>query len=193
MVAKREILDSCSFPWSNYWTDRDADEPTKISSSNFALSSASLATSEAWKCSALGEMPLQQIKADWERGHFSWRMLAYHCEGEGWGHVGFSYTSEDLFAVEVDAEAVRKIIGWQLAKAGDPAARTTKYDWEAAFAYVAARLYHDESFDDVNAQGVQARIIELLLDSFERRNVAMPSAESCKKKARIIVGEIRSK
>ncbi len=192
VVARREILGSCSFPWTHDWSDRGTDEPTKIESHNFALSSASLTSSEAWQCSAPGEMPLKQTKTDWERGHFSWRMLAYHRDGEGWGHVGFSYSSEDLFAVEIDAEAVRKIIGWQVAEAGDPIARTTKYDWEAAFAFVAARFFHDEEFEDVNARGVQARVAELLLDSFEKRKVALPSAESCKKKASIIVGELRA-
>ena len=37
VVARREILGSCSFPWTHDWSDRGTDEPTKIESHNFFI------------------------------------------------------------------------------------------------------------------------------------------------------------
>lgn len=45
--------------------------------------------------------------------------------------------------------------------------RSTKYDWEAAFADVAACFDHDIQFDDLSSKGVQSEIINLLRSSFE--------------------------
>ena len=71
--------------------------------------------------------------------------------------------------------------------------RPTTYDWEEAFADVAAAFYHDEAYEDINARGVQTKIIELLMASFEKRKKRVPARDSCKPKANKLLGALRSR
>lgn len=71
--------------------------------------------------------------------------------------------------------------------------RATKYDWEAAFADVAADLYHEADFPKLDARGTQAEIIKMLRQSFERRRLKVPSEDTLKPKARMILGALRAK
>lgn len=89
--------------------------------------------------------------------------------------------------LESDIEAVFGKLG------GARSSRGTKYDWEAAFADVAAAFYHDVEFESLEAQGVQKKVIELLRSSFEKRGLAVPSDDTLKPKARAILGALRAK
>lgn len=71
--------------------------------------------------------------------------------------------------------------------------RSTKFDWEVAFADVAARLYYDCDWPDVHARGVQTDIENALRNSFVRRKLPVPEETSLKNKARIILGALRAK
>ena len=76
---------------------------------------------------------------------------------------------------------------------GPKVVRNSTYDWEAAFADVAAQLYRDIDFPDINARGVQSELIGLLRDSFESRKLPVPADDTLKPKAKKLLGALRSK
>lgn len=73
------------------------------------------------------------------------------------------------------------------------AGRSATYDWQAAYADVAASLYHDVEFENLEARGVQKKIIDMLRTSFEERGLPVPADDTLKPKAKQILGSLRSK
>lgn len=195
MVANGGLLDDCNFPFPMKSTGGEIEENAPINS-----------TTLLWVCKLLGsdwhtrdrpDYTIHQVKADWERGHFHERMLSYTDEWFGDDDdAGFRYSTTDLYSVEIEADAMHRFFGFNEANSASQDAiqnsRPTSYDWEAAFADVAAKLYSDLAFDDVNARGVQKEIINALRQSFEERKVAVPSDDTLKPKARKIVGALRA-
>jgi hypothetical protein len=90
---------------------------------------------------------------------------------------------------EYDVEAVAP----QLTSVPVVEGRKTVYDWEAAFADVAAELYHRIEFANLDAKGVQTEIIGLLRASFEERQLSVPTDDTLKPKARKLLGALRAK
>lgn len=90
---------------------------------------------------------------------------------------------------EYDVEAVAP----EIASAPVSEGRKTVYDWEAAFADVAAELYHRIEFANLDAKGVQTEIIRLLRASFEERQLSIPTDDTLKPKARKLLGALRAK
>lgn len=101
--------------------------------------------------------------------------------------VGLRFTAHGVGISEFDVDATAP------ARGQASAVRQSSFDWESAFADVAAEFYHDLQFEDVNARGVSAKVIEALRRSFEARKLKVPENSSLKSKARILVGALRSR
>lgn len=97
-----------------------------------------------------------------------------------------------FFGVEIDPEDV-DATSPELPVNSARTARSSTFDWEGAFASVAARLYFDLQFEDVHARGTQVAVVDALREYFQNNNLAIPEISSLKAKARKIVGALRSK
>lgn len=133
--------------------------------------------------------------ADWQRGEF--RVAEIHARYlkktddseyvEEPSHVGITtfYNVEFLLA---DLNSIAPLRQEKFHNG-----RSSKFDWEAAFADVSSWLFHEAEIPDVNANGVQKAIVDELRKSFLNRNLAVPEDTSLKNKARKIMGALRSK
>lgn len=187
-VVRRGILDTCHFPFATKTRGKNADDLNEIG--YVQLSGTPNETSSDWVSLGRDNFTITQTKADWELGHFHRRTLMY--SSPGWGFeddIGFVYMESDAYAVEIEATALNRLLGLRVSLPAEQ--QTTRYDWEAAFADVAARFYHDVQFENIEARGVQAEIERMLIASFEKRGVAIPSPETCKPKARKLLGALR--
>ncbi len=136
------------------------------------------------------------ISADWQRGEFLSLGVRESTDAEN--RTTYSCSFAHGAGVMIDREQL-DIFYPGIAQPASTAssdvtarARSTTYDWEAAFADVAAMLYSDLEFEDVNARGVQAQIVGALRTSFEKRRLPIPSDDTLKPKARMIVGALRA-
>lgn len=102
---------------------------------------------------------------------------------------GFRFTAYGVGICSFDVDATSPSV----ARVHGTAVRQSSFDWESAFADVAAEFYHDLQFDDVHARGVSVKVIDALRRSFEARKLQVPELSSLKSKARILVGALRSK
>lgn len=103
--------------------------------------------------------------------------------------LAYRITAYAVSISEYDVDATAPLRGNKI----DQLPRRSTFDWEAAFADVAADFYFDLEFEDVGARGVQTKIVDALRESFERRNLRVPELSSLKSKAKILVGALRSK
>jgi hypothetical protein len=149
---------------------------------------------DGWLRRARDDFYISDTKVDWQLGHFHSRAISYAEPGYGLDKgIGFVLSSFDAYSVQVDGEAVERLFLGNGTRAKVPSQRATKYDWEAAFADVAAQFYHNVSFENLDARGVQGEIIRLLRSSFEGRKLAVPSDDTLKPKARMLLGSLRGK
>ncbi|WP_198024083.1 hypothetical protein [Sphingorhabdus lutea] len=74
----------------------------------------------------------------------------------------------------------------------EKASRATKYDWEAAFAYVVAAFHHDIGDFEPEKLGANKEMVDLLRHSFIVNNLDVPEDAALKAKAKIILGNINS-
>lgn len=93
---------------------------------------------------------------------------------------------------DLDIVAPANVIKEQANFNNQPVERLSKFDWEAAFADVAAWLFYDADIPNVNTRGVQSQIEIALGDSFAKRNLPTPSEGTLRKKARIICASLRA-
>lgn len=130
------------------------------------------------------------VFSDWERGEFgvfTGEVFEPSEDDEFFGGIVRLYGVQ-ILEIDIDAVAPERSI-----TSRSPDGRTTKFDWEAAFADVAAWLFSDADIPDVNAKGVQSMIIDRLRQSFLERGMGQPEDTSLKNKARIIMGALRAK
>ena len=128
---------------------------------------------------------------DWDRGE----VRSFYAESIK-GHAGDDFYGMFItaYGVELNAAHLNAVAPLRSqSPSNEPTARSSKFNWEAAFADVAARLYHDLQFENLEALGVQTAIIDALRQSFERRKLPVPEETSLKNKARIILGALRAK
>lgn len=104
----------------------------------------------------------------------------------------YCLSERSCVGMEVESHIVRKLVSPNVEDKSPVRHRGTKYNWEAAFADVAAQFYQGRDFDDLEARGVQAEIQKMLLDSFAERGLEIPSPDSAKVKAKTILGALRS-
>ena len=192
-VARIGTLDRCHFPFGNSKVSQGTDDLSEIS--YLEMSGTPIDTSHNWISSVDVNFTVKQFKSDWEFGHFHRRTLMY--SSPAWGFddgTGFVYMETDAYSVEIEADALKRLLGLTI-ETQDTASqgRNTKFDWEAAFADVAVRFYHDIEFDDLQAKGVQTDIIDMLRASFEARGLAVPSDDTLKPKARKLLGALRAR
>ncbi|MDC8755202.1 hypothetical protein OIK40_11185 [Erythrobacter sp. sf7] len=192
--ARAEIVTSQYFNMFETQWDGDWEKPFPQPLEN-TTGRLKLLEPEFWKHpfeSAEPEMPHGPFggeSADWTIGEFSvWQMhFREEPEGDGWERhsaAGVSFNRRQLSA----------FVGTAVNLPGpESAVRRTVFDWEAAFADVAAALYHDVQFANLEAKGVQTELIRLLRSSFERRGVPIPSDDTLKPKARKLLGALRAK
>ena len=133
--------------------------------------------------------PFGGESADWAIGDFSVWQMHFRDEprGDGWERhsaAGVAFNRRQLSAFVGGAAS---LVG------AESVSRRTVFDWEAAFADVAAALYHDVQFANLEAKGVQAELVRLLRSSFESRCVPIPSDDTLKPKARKLLGALRAK
>lgn len=197
-VLAKGVLEKCSFPFGSV---KDKEwEIIEVGFLEIGLTPAQ--TSKGWVSEATESFQVNQAKCDWELGHFHRRSLSYR--EPLFGHdenVGFVYLESDVYGVEVEAEALQKLLGLTIGaddttrqgRSTTRQGRSTKFDWEVAFADVAACFYFDAQFNDINAKGVQAQIIDMLRASFEDRRLEVPTDDTLKPKARVLLGALRSK
>ncbi len=180
-------------PWPFTWRIEDCSLPDWSQVEGFHLFKCPLKNTD-WMWQSRSDFGLAQYKSDWDLGHFHSRTLGYNLpEYGGDADIGFIYREFDAFSVEVESEAVERILGTTTKANAAIRQRATKYDWESAFADVAAELYHDIEFANLNARGVQTEIIALLRKSFESRGLAVPSDDTLKPKAAKLLGALRGK
>jgi len=134
---------------------------------------------------------------DWRLGRFEWHALSYHDRFYGGeDEQGFCLNACEAFGVEVESEAVNRLLVPHSVSAETAGVQinpvSTAYDWESAFADVAAALYFDIEFERVDARGAQQEIVRLLRKSFEKRGKAEPGETMLKAKARKIQASLRS-
>lgn len=194
-VATARNLQSCNFPWPFRLEPGEVETNREVGPSDLLWQFAF--DDEGWRKEIGPRFTLQEFRADWTQGHFQRRMLSYAVKEYGdLENVGFFYREEDLYGLEVWKEGLTKLVGITSEpkqETGQAVGRRTTYDWEAAFADVAARLYLDVQFPDLEARGVQTELIGLLRDSFEERRLPVPAFETLKPKAKKILGALRSK
>ena len=192
-VARRGTLDLCRLPFGNTVLEKTEEGTGEVSL--LEIGGTPIETSRDWVSVVSSDFTIRQSRSNWELGHFHRRTLMY--SSPVWGHeesVGFVYMETDAYSVEVEVEALEKLLGLRIdATEVAGQGRATKFDWEAAFADVAARFYHDIQFDDLEAKGVQSQIIDLLRASFESRGLAVPTDDTLKPKARKLLGALRAK
>jgi hypothetical protein len=192
-VVRTGILDACRFPFSLQMKVQNGEGLQEVSYAE--LAGMPLVLSEGWKSEVRSDFTISQVKADWRLGHFHRRTLMYSSPHRGFEEgAGFVLMETDAYSVEIESEALTRIAGLEIGGHCNPIeGRGTKYDWEAAFADVAARFYHDIQFDDLSAKGVQTAIIDLLRSSFDGRGLPIPSDDTLKPKARKLLGALRGK
>jgi hypothetical protein len=136
--------------------------------------------------------------ADWQLGKFglvggTLAINASQVTNHGWEQPppeALAIGQTVLFGVHFAREDIERHFG----KTAEPTSvRSSEYDWPQAFADVAAEFFHNVQFHDLNARGVQTEIIGLLRQSFEDRNLKVPSDETLKTKAKMMLGALRSK
>lgn len=191
-VSTKKNLDTWDFPWSGeYKINKDLEESEIEGIDIFGIP---MISTQRWVSHRTEDFSIIQAKADWALGHFHLRRLSYlGPEYGGPDEVGFAYSKADIFALEVQSEGIKRLLGVQVTDDVGGNARATTYDWEAAFADVAAAFYHDIEFQSLEARGVQTEIVDLLRSSFESRGVAVPSDDTLKPKARKLLGALRAK
>jgi len=130
------------------------------------------------------------ISADWEAGDFvywNWDLGAGEdTVSERHVAVGVAFNRRQLHAF-LGQPLVGSLPDAQLRT------RSSTYDWEAAFADVAAEFYHGLEFANLDARGVQTEIIKRLRSSFELRGMPVPSDDTLKPKANKLLGALRAK
>lgn len=194
-VAGARNLQSCTFPWPLNLNLGEVATNAEIGPSDLLWQFAF--DHEGWRKEIGPNFTIREFRADWVLGHFQRKLLSYAVPEYGdLETVGFIYRDEDLYGLEVCAEGLTKLVKANPKPNEDrqqAVGRATTYDWEAAFADVAARLYLDVELPDLNARGVQTQIIDLLRESFENRGLPTPATDTLKPKAKKILGALRFK
>jgi hypothetical protein len=191
-VGNSSCLDDAFLPFAKEFSDESQKDWSEIIP--YRIGILPFDTKGAWHNQVNSRHSITQRKADWELCHFKKRTLTYVNALSGFGgDTGFGLVEYDVFSVEVEREAVARLMGIIPDAKRESNAHPSRYDWEAAFADVAAAFYHDTEFENINARGVQAEIVQMMLDSFERRGLAVPAADSCKPKAAKLLGALRAR
>lgn len=127
--------------------------------------------------------------SDWARGEFGVFVGSAH---DSLSDQVFLGRIIKLYGVRILEEDIDAIAPKRSQKSDSIVGRPTRFNWEVAFADVAAWLHSDADIPDINALGVQAQIIERLRKSFIARGTEVPEDTSLKNKAKIIMGALRS-
>jgi hypothetical protein len=142
----------------------------------------------------------REVWTDWSLGRFQSCTLIYD-NGfivDGNQGKGFIFEEIEWLGVEVEEEVVERLlvpnVSGNVMQSNSPFLQSeiaTVYDWEAAFADVAASFHFDENFSNPGARGVQTKIVELLRRSFRRRKLPEPGDTILKEKAAKLQGALR--
>lgn len=189
-VVSKGLLDTCNFPLTHRRTGDEICDGKILDRTDLLFFPAT--ADDNWGSQTRNDNIVHQYRVDWRRGHFQRRLLTYTDSWIGDDvEAGFRLSEIDIYSVEVEGEAVRRLFPHSPNQNGPTSGRGTMYDWESAFADVAAALYFDLEFQDTHARGVPAELQRALQQSFIARGLRVPEESTLKKKAQVLAGALR--